>query len=297
MRINKNIASLNIYRVYSENLTKQSGALERISSGIKINSSKDNPNAIAQSERLRMQIRGLQMAARNTQDGVSMLQTAEGGLNGITTSLQRVRELLVQAGGVTTSEDKETIQKEINQMLAGAEDMANNTEFNGVKLLVDNDRSEIPQIPPIPPVPPYHNDNKGSSDTIKTATGCNVGEIIEIPKYNLTTEGLNLSNGNVDVNNIGTAIEHIDEALNVIISARSKYGALENRFESNYNSTIEIADKIQSAESSIRDTDMAEEMMGYAKYNILIEAGNSMMAQTNKFPQDILRVLENVRSR
>ena len=297
MRINKNIASLNIYRVYSENLTKQSGALERISSGIKINSSKDNPNAIAQSERLRMQIRGLQMAARNTQDGVSMLQTAEGGLNGITTSLQRVRELLVQAGGVTTSEDKETIQKEINQMLAGAEDMANNTEFNGVKLLVDNDRSEIPQIPPIPPVPPYHNDNKGSSDTIKTATGCNVGEIIEIPKYNLTTEGLNLSNGNVDVNNIGTAIEHIDEALNVIISARSKYGALENRFESNYNSTIEIADKVQSAESGIRDADMAEEMMGYAKYNILIEAGNSMMAQTNKFPQDILRVLENVRSR
>lgn len=290
MRINKNIASLNIYRVYSENLTKQSGALERISSGIKINSSKDNPNAIAQSERLRMQIRGLQMAARNTQDGVSMLQTAEGGLNGITTSLQRVRELLVQAGGVTTSEDKETIQKEINQMLAGAEDMANNTEFNGVKLLdgvkiLDDGKLLVNGI------------KNDGSDTIKTATGCNVGEIIEIPKYNLTTEGLNLSNGKVDVNNIGTAIEHIDEALNVIISARSKYGALENRFESNYNSTIEIADKVQSAESGIRDADMAEEMMGYAKYNILIEAGNSMMAQTNKFPQDILRVLENVRSR
>lgn len=280
MRINKNLASLNIYREYSKNLTKQSGALERISSGIKINSSKDNPNAIAQSERLRMQIRGLQMAARNTQDGISMLQTAEGGLEGITTSLQRARELLVQAGGVTTPEDKETIQKEIDQMLAGAEDMANNTEFNGVKLLVDD----------------LSNDNKGTI-FIDTSTGANVGEIIEIPKYNLTTEGLNLSNGNVDVSNIGTSIENIDKALNVIISARSKYGALENRFESNYNSTIEIADKVQSAESGIRDSDMAEEMMGYAKYNILIEAGNSMMAQTNKFPQDILRVLENVRSR
>lgn len=280
MRISKNIASLNIYREYSKNLTKQSGALERISSGIKINSAKDNPNAIAQSERLRMQIRGLQMAARNTQDGVSMLQTAEGGLEGITNSLQRVRELLVQAGGVTTPEDKETIQKEINQMLDGSEDMAKNTEFNGVKLLVDNEP----------------NDNKGST-VIDTVTGANVGEIIQIPRYNLTTEGLNLSNGKVDVNNIGTSIENIDKALDVIVSARSKYGALENRFESNYNSTIEIADKVQSAESGIRDADMAEEMMGYAKYNILIEAGNAMMAQTNKFPQDILRVLENVRSR
>jgi flagellin len=277
MRVNKNIASLNIYRTYSENLTKQSGALGRISSGIKINSSKENPNAMAQSERLRMQIRGLQMAARNTQDGVSMLQTAEGGLGGITNSLQRVRELLVQAGGATTSEDKETIQKEINQMLAGADDMANNTEFNGVKLLVNKDNKE-PKV-------------------IESSTGANVGEVIEIPRYNLTTEGLNLNNGKVDVYNIDTSIENIDKALNDIISARSKYGALENRLESSYNSTIEISDKVQSAESGIRDTDMAEEMMEFSKYNILIEAGNAMMVQTNKFPQDILRVLENVRAR
>ncbi|MCB2288865.1 flagellin [Clostridium sp. CS001] len=278
MRINKNLASLNIYREYSKNITKQSGALERISSGIKINSAKDNPNAIAQSERLRMQIRGLQMAARNTQDGVSMLQTAEGGLEGITNSLQRVRELLVQAGGVTTPEDKETIKNEINQMLNGAEDMAKNTEFNGVKLLVDDKL----------------NDNKGST-VIDTVTGANVGEIIQIPRYNLTKEGLGLDN--LDLDDIGDSLKKVDSALDIIISARSKYGALENRFESNYSSTIELSDKIQSSESTIRDSDMAEEMMGYAKYNILIEAGNSMMAQTNKFPQDILRVLENVRSR
>jgi flagellin len=277
MRVSKNIASLNIYRSYSENLAKQSGALGRISSGIKINSSKDNPNAIAQSERLRIQIRGLQMAARNTQDGISMLQTAEGGLDGITNSLQRVRELLVQAGGANTPEDKSTIQKEINQMLDGAQDMANNTEFNGVKLLVGGS-------------------NNGSS-IIESATGANVGEKIDIPKYNLTTAGLNLDNGNVDVSSVGASIENIDKALDTIISARSKYGALENRFESSYNSTIEIADKVQSAESGIRDSDMAEEMMEFAKYNILTQAGNAMMAQTNKFPQDILRVLENVRSR
>lgn len=280
MRVNKNIASLNIYRVYSENLTKQSTALGRLSSGVKINSSKDNPNAIAQSERLRMQIRGLQMAARNTQDGISMLQTTEGGLDGITGSLQRVRELLVRAGGITTASDKDIIQKEINQMIQGAEDMANNTDFNGVNLLVGGE-------------------NDGTV-TIDTTSGANVGEKIEIPKLDITPEGLNLRSGgvsNIDVNNISASIDIVDNALAVIISSRSKFGALQNRFESSYNSTIEIADKVQSAESGIRDTDMAEEMMEYAKYNILIEAGNSMMVQTNKFPQDILRILENVRTR
>ncbi|MCB2310020.1 flagellin [Clostridium tagluense] len=277
MRLSKNMASLNVYRAYSKNLTKQSEALGRVSSGIKINSSKENPNAIAQSERLRMQIRGLQMAAKNTQDAVSMIQTTEGGLEGITSSLQRVRELLVQSGGATNQEDKDVIQKEINQMLDGADDMANNTEFNGIKLLVGGD-------------------NKKPS-VIETVTGANVGEKVDIPKYNLTTQGLELRAGKVNVDNIDDSLKNVDKALDIIISARSKFGALENRFESSYNSTIEITDKIQSAESGIRDADMAEEMMEYSKRGILIEAGNAMMVQSNKLPQDALRILENVRSR
>lgn len=286
MRLNKNMASLNIYRAYSKNLSKQSSSLGRISSGVKINSAKDNPNSIAQSERFRMQIRGLQMATRNTQDGISMLQTTEGGIEGITNSLQRVRELLVQAGGTTTKTDKDTIQKEINQMLDGADDMANNTEFNGVKLLAGGD-------------------NKGLV-VIETVTGANVGEKIDIPKYDLTTKGLELKtkNGtsgelvnNIDVDKIDESLKLVDKAIDTVIGARSKFGALENRFESSYNSTIGIVDKIQSAESNIRDTDMAEEMIEYAKYNILIEAGTAMMAQANKIPQDALRILENVRSR
>lgn len=286
MRLNKNMASLNIYKSYSKNLSKQSSALGRLSSGVKINSSKDNPNVLAQSERLRMQIRGLQMAARNTQDGVSLLQTAEGGLDGITSSLQRVRELLLQAGGTTTDADKDVIQKEINQMLDGADDMANNTEVNGIKLLADG--------------------KNDGTDVIEMVTGANVGEKIEIPKYNLTTEGLKLKTknetsgeivNNVDVNNIDGSLELVDKALKDAVGARSKFGALENRFESSYNSLIEVADKVQSAESEIRDTDMAEEMMEYAKYNILIESGAAMMAQSNQLPQDALRILENVRSR
>ncbi|MCB2356698.1 flagellin [Clostridium estertheticum] len=272
MRINKNIASLNIYREYSKNLIKQNSSLGRISSGVKINSAKEDPNGLAQSERFRMQIRGLQMASNNAQDGVSMLQTAEGGLEGITSSLQRVRELLVQAGGTTTDSDKANIQSEINQMVDGASDMANNTEFNGVKLL-----------------------NVDDPDKLEMVTGVNVGEKIKIPKYDLTKDGLGLKN--INASNTDESLKSIDDALKVIIDARSKFGALENRFQSSYDSITEITDKTQEAESGIRDTDMATEIMEYSKYNILAEAGNAMMVQSNQLPQNALKILENVRGR
>ncbi|HEY8889990.1 MAG TPA: flagellin [Clostridium sp.] len=277
MRINTNTASINIYREYSKNLIKQSSSLQRISSGIKINSAKEDPNGIAKSERFRMQIRGLQMAGNNCQDGASMLQTAEGGLDGITSSLQRVRELLVQAGGATTDSDKKDIQSEINQMLAGANDMANNTEFNGVKLLSGGK-------------------NDGTS-TLKMVTGANVGEKVDIPIYNLTTavEGLNLTS--VDVNKTDESLNSLDNAIKVIVGARSKFGALENRFQSSYDSITQISDKTQAVESGIRDTDIATEMVEYSKDNILIEAGTAMMVQSNQLPQDALKVLENIRSR
>ncbi|WP_298837127.1 flagellin N-terminal helical domain-containing protein [Clostridium sp.] len=280
MIINNNIASLKIYREYSKNLIKQGSALEHISSGIKINSAKDNPNAIAQSERFRMQIRGLQVAGQNTQDGVSMLQTAEGGISEITSSLQRVRDLLVQAGGVTTDSDKANIQTEINQMLEGANDMANNTEFNGVKLLTGGA-------------------NDGSIN-IEMLIGASVGDTASIPKSDLTSKGLGLKTGdvlNVNVKSVDNSLKLIDSALHDIMSVGSKYGALENRFESNYDSSMEISEKVESADSSIRDADLAVEMMEYSKNDILIEAGNAMMVQSNKLPQDALRILENIRSR
>lgn len=226
MIINNNIASLKIYREYSKNLIKQGSALEHISSGIKINSAKDNPNAIAQSERFRMQIRGLQVAGQNTQDGVSMLQTAEGGISEITSSLQRVRDLLVQAGGVTTDSDKANIQTEINQMLEGANDMANNTEFNGVKLLTGGA-------------------NDGSIN-IEMLIGASVGDTASIPKSDLTSKGLGLKTGdvlNVNVKSVDNSLKLIDSALHDIMSVGSKYGALENRFESNYDSSMEISER------------------------------------------------------
>lgn len=279
MRLNQNLAALNIYREHTKVIKNQSTALDRISSGYKVNRASDNPNSLAQSERMRIQIRGLQMATRNVQDGMSMLQTAEGGLDTITNMLHRIKELSVQAGGTTNGVDKEIIQQEIEQMLKGIDDMASNTEFNGIKLLKDDGVID--------------NENP---NVIFTASGANVNERIAIPKYNLSKEVLGI--GNIDVTaegGIDNAISLIDSALNTTLSIRSKYGALENRFDTTFNINTVVGEKIQSAESDLRDADIAEEMMNFAKNGLLMEAGNAMMAQANKFPQDILRILENVR--
>lgn len=290
MRLYHNLASLNVYREQNKVLAKQSKAIGRISSGYKVNSAKENPNIISQSERFRMQIRGTQMAARNVQDGTSMLQTAEGGLDSITGMFQRVRELVIQSGSASnTSDEKNNIQAEISQLMDGINSIAKNTEFNGVKLLYNEDMTD--------------NRKPGS---LYMPSGSNTGEKIEVPYFNMAIKSgtLTMSDGTtrdfskLDISagtSLGDALGMIDSALNTVISIRSQYGALENRFDSSYESLNEIADRIQGAESSIRDSDIAEEMMEYSKDNILVEAGNAMLAQTNRLPQDVLRVLENMR--
>jgi flagellin len=286
MRLNHNLASLNIYKEHSKVLQKQSQAIGRISSGYKVNKAKDNPDALAQSERLRMQIRGTQMASRNVQDGISMLQTAQGALGTVNDMLIRIRELAVKAGnGTNTPEDKVTIQGEISQMLQGIDDAANNNEFNGNNLLAYESQSADP-----------------SSDKLFMPTGANVDEKVEIPRFDIRSDKLKDTTGktlaSLDVTVAGgsdNAVKTIDDITEKVLSINSKFGALENRFETSYGSLIELGDKTQGAESSIRDADIAEEMMELSKSNLLIEAGNALLAQTNRFPQEILRILENMR--
>lgn len=287
MRLNHNLASLNIYQEHIKNIKGQSIASHRISSGYKINSAKDDPNGISQSERQRMQIRGLQMASRNAQDGVSMLQTAEGGLNSITNILQRIKELAVQAGGSNSDSDKEIINSEIRQLIEGIDNISMSTEFNGHKLL--NEKTVI--------------DNESTDKYLPMPSGANVGENIDIPLFNITSDVLGSSNNidklkDIDVRvggGLDKALDIIDGAMQTVVSCRNKYGTLENRFERTYEITTTVGDNIQRAESDIRDADIAEEMMNFAKYNLLIEAGNAMMVQSNNFPKDILRILENMR--
>ncbi|SHI59290.1 flagellin [Clostridium amylolyticum] len=286
MRLNHNMMSLGIYNNYTKKLSLQSDALNKISTGQKLVSAKDNPNAIGQSELLRIQIRGLDMAQRNLQDSAAMLQTADGGLDSITGAIHRIKELSVQAGGAISSEDRQVIQNEIQAMKDHIDFTAKNTEFNGVKLLHDANVTD--------------NSNPQYKYTV---SGANVGEKVEIPMYNLTTEILKDSEGKLSLKDIDVtkpggvdeALKVTEGALNSVLSMRSKYGAIQNKLESLHDALGETSASISKAESGLRDADIAEEMMKYASNGILIESANAMMAQSNNFPQDILRVLERMR--
>jgi len=277
MRLMHNIAAFNIFNLQNKILDKQNTALQRISSGIKISSSKDDPNALASSERMRIQILGLQMAQKNVQDGTSMLQTADGGLDSITQMLQRIRELTVQASSDSTNaQDKGVMQNEIKQMISGINDVAKNTEFNGVKML-------------------------STEGKLSTLVGANANDKLTIPTFDITSSKLKNTDGtltldDIDVTSadgISKAFDIIDSSINTVTKARSKYGAIANRFESSFDSLGQIGDIIQGAQSQIGDADIALEMAEYAKDNILVEAGTAMMVQANKFPQEVLSILNN----
>lgn len=285
MRLNQNMESLNVYRNYKKNLTVQAATLNRISTGSKINSAKDNPNKLGVSEGLRMQIRSLQMAEKNIQDGVSMMQTVDGALSTISESLIRIKELTVQAGGVQNDSDLGIIQGEIDQLKEHIDYTVNNSEFNGVKLLnsekvTNND------------YPKYLNHMVGS----------NTEEEINIPVFNVNTTMLIDSEGNslknIDVTNINELdknLKVVDSAIESINSVRSRYGAIQNRMDTSAQNLNGSSFNLETAESRIRDTDIAFEMAEYARTSILHESSIALMQQTNKFPQDVLRILENLK--
>ena len=231
---------------------------------------------------MRIQIRGLQVAQRNAQDGVSMIHTVDGNLERINAMLHRVRELSIQAGGGASPDDIGNLKLEIDQLIDSIDNIAKTCEFNGVKFL-----------------------NVDPAKNLKMPVGANVGETVEIPTYNLqasklgkgtdtldTLKAMNGSNFEID-----KALSILDGAIDSVIGARTKYGALSNRFESTYDRVGEVHDAITGAESRVRDADIAEEMMSLTRDNLLVDAGHAMMVQSNKFPQEILRILENVRSR
>ncbi|WP_270475000.1 flagellin [Clostridium cochlearium] len=277
MRLNHNLASLNVYRGYLKNLKSNSMAMKKVSSGVKIQSAKDDPNNLAKSERMRMNIRGLQMANRNVQDGVSMLQSADGSLSSINAILGRIRELTVQYGnGSNSEEDKEIIKKEIDQMIEGCEDIVNNSEFNGVKLFKDEGKKPM-------------------------QLGTEVGDSMEVEFFNLEKK-LKALKALKDLKvtkdfDVDDTLKVVDKSINTIVDVRSKYGAIMNKFEDTMNNLSSFELATQESESRVRDADIAEEMVEVARTNILLEAGRAIMVQTNQLPQDMLRILENVRAK
>ena len=278
MRININMKSLGIYSGYKKNIIDNSAAMKKISSGKKINSAKDNPLKIEQSENFKMQIRALEMANKNLQDSSSMIQVADSTMGTISEALIRMKELTVQAASETTNEaDRNIIQSEIDQLKSYIDDTANNTEFNGNKLLVNGNVTDNSK-------PKY----------VEMQIGANVGDNIGIPFFNVSSETLGIDKLDV-VNDATKALNSIDEALKDVNGCRAKYGAVQNRLENSIEITSSSSYIYEKSSSDINDADIALEMAEIARTSILMESATAMMAQSNNFPKDMLNILANLR--
>lgn len=278
MRININMKSLGIYSGYKKNIAANSAAMEKISSGKKINSAKDNPLKIEQSENFRMQIRALEMANKNLQDSTSMIQVADTAMGTISEALIRMKELTVQAASeVTNEDDRKIIQSEIDELVSYINDTAKNTEFNGNKLLVNGNVTD-----------------NSKPDYVEMQIGANVGDSIGIPFFNVSAETLGLDKLDV-VNDATKALNSIDEALKDVNGCRAKYGAVQNRLENSIEITSSSSYIYEKSSSDINDADIALEMAEIARTSILMESATAMMAQSNNFPKDMLNILANLR--
>lgn len=266
MRINHNISALNTYNKMTVNQNAATKSMEKLSSGQRINRAGDDAAGLAISEKMRGQIRGLEQAATNAQDGISLIQTAEGALNETHAILQRQRELAVQAAnGTYSDDDKATIKEEMDQLLEEIDRIADTTEFNGEKLL------------------------DGNLD-IELQIGANEGQTLQLTVGAMASADLNIDG--IDVtNDAGAAITSLDAAIESVSKQRSALGAVQNRLEHTINNVSTSAENLTSAESRIRDVDMAKEMMEMTKNNILQQAAQSMLAQANQNPQNVLQLL------
>ncbi|WP_029595017.1 flagellin Hag [Exiguobacterium chiriqhucha] len=278
MIINHNLNSMNAHRNMSFNTAQTGKAMEKLSSGLRINRAGDDAAGLAISEKMRGQIRGLDMASKNAQDGISMIQTAEGALNETHSILQRMRELAVQSATDTnTDADRIEIQKEVTQLAKEVTRISATTEFNSQKLLDGSDTDgKVFQIG-------ANADQSltlvlGNMDAATLAVGTGAGE---------ATVGIDVSTQTA----ANTAISTINTAIETVSGERSKLGATQNRLEHTINNLNTSAENLQAAESRIRDVDMAKEMMNFTKNNILNQAAQAMMAQSNQQPQAVLQLL------
>ena len=294
MRIVNNVMALNSWR----NLTATSGSLsktlERLSSGLRINRAADDAAGLAISEKMRAQIRGLNQAIRNALDGISLIQTAEGALNETHAILQRMRELAVQATNDTlTPQDREQIQKEINQLTEEIQRISQHTEFNKQKLLdgsfagkqfhIGANQSQVLQIA----IDTLSALALGIATTDSSSVGFYTTSGITLEGVTETGYALNM----VATTDAEAAITKYNDAIERVSAERAKLGAVQNRLEHTINNLSVAAENLTAAESRIRDADMAQEMMNFVRNQILLQSGTAMLAQANAVPQAVLQLL------
>ncbi len=268
LRINNNIAAFNAYRNLSVTDGQMSKSLEKLSSGYRINRAADDAAGLAISEGLRSQIGGLKVAVRNAQDGISVVQTAEGALTETHSILQRMRDLAVQASndGAQSSASKSAADAEFAELIKELDDIAGKTTFNGTKLL-DGSFSGTFQV------------------------GAMAGETLSVAVSAMTAAGLSLSS--LDLSTAASAaITAVDTAIATVSTTRANLGASQNRLEHKINNLNVAVENLTASESRIRDTDMAQEMVAFTRSQILSQAGTAMLAQANQSPQSVLRLLQ-----
>jgi flagellin len=254
MIINHNLSAMNAHRNIGINVNNASKAMEKLSSGLRINRAADDAAGLSISEKMRGQIRGMEQAQRNVQDGISLVQTAEGALTEVSDMLVRMKELMVQKeNGTYNATDKSNIDKELNALRSEISNIANKTKFNDIALL--NNTSDINiQL------------NHAAGDTIAI-------QMVNISSLSTTD------------------LSEVNAAIDTVAGYRANLGAFQNRLEHTSNNLGTTVENLQAAESRIRDTDMAKEMMKYTKDNILLQAAQAMLAQANQQPQGVLSVL------
>lgn len=273
MQINTNVSALNAYRNLSSTQNDLSKSLEKLSSGLRINRAADDAAGLAISEGLRSQVGGLNVAARNAQDGISVIQTAEGGLTEVHSILQRVRDLAVQAGNDSNNaKSRDAISKEVTALAAELTRISEVTNFSGTNLLDGTATAMSFQV-----------GANGSASNQITVNFSNAN----IATVGTAIDGIDLTTAA----GAAAAITTIDTQIANVSTARADLGAVQNRFESTINSLKVSAENLSAAESRIRDTDMASEMVKFTAKNILSQAGTAMLAQANQSTQGVLQLL------
>ncbi|APC41171.1 flagellin N-terminal helical domain-containing protein [Clostridium estertheticum] len=273
MIINHNMSAMNANRNVNINSTSASKSMQKLSSGLRINNAADDAAGLAISEKMRGQIRGLDQGAKNAQDGISLIQTAEGALNETTSILQRMRELSVQSATATnTTADRSAISTEFTQMQKEITRIGTQTEFN-TKALIGG---------------------AFSAKSLDFQIGANADQTISLNIKNMTATGLSVDTAKASVNTATAAqlaTASLDNALKAVSSERANLGSVQNRLEHTINNLNTSSENLQTSESRIRDVDMAKEMSEFSKNNILSQAAQAMLSQANQQPQQILQLL------
>jgi flagellin len=286
MIINHNISAINSSRVLKFNTLNVSKDMEKLSSGMRINRAGDDASGLAVSEKMRSQIRGLYQAEKNTENGISLVQTTEGYLQESQDVIQRVRELAIQSSnGIYTSEDRMMIQVEVSQLVSEIDRIASQAQFNGMNLLTGRFA------------------NAEMNGGVRTGSmwfhmGANMDQRTQVYIGTMTAASLNMkAPGTGEIISLSTpdgankSIATMDMALRKINKQRADLGAYQNRLEHAARGLMVSAENLQAAESVIRDADMSTEMVEYTKNSILVQSGTAMLAHANTRPQSVLQLL------